>query len=225
MEDKRMTTRKMYIAELEELTCQVSRMGTQLEHMIDQVIEALKEMDGEEAGTLIKEDDIIDRMEREIERRCIDIIAKQQPVATDLRRISSIMRLISDIERIADHCADIAEHIISLCTRPEIPMPRGLFEMLRHMRSMVSRTINSFIEENIENTRQIVRDDDIVDQYFAEIKDNICDLMKENPDNIQPYVDYLLIIKYVERMADHATNIAEWVAFNVTGDLEEPLHN
>lgn len=220
-----MTTRKVYIAELEELTQQVSRMGTQLEHMIDQVIEALKEADMEEAKNLIDEDDIIDKMERDIERHCIDIIAKQQPVATDLRRISSIMRLISDIERIADHCADIAEHIIELCGCPEIPMPRGLFEMLRHMRNMVSRTINSFIEENIDNTRQIVQDDDIVDQYFSDIKENICDLMKEHPDNIRPYVDYLLIIKYVERMADHATNIAEWVAFIVTGDLKEPLHS
>lgn len=220
-----MTTRKVYIAELEELTQQVSRMGTQLEHMIDQVIEALKEADMEEAKNLIDEDDIIDKMERDIERHCIDIIAKQQPVATDLRRISSIMRLISDIERIADHCADIAEHIIELCGCPEIPMPRGLFEMLRHMRNMVSRTINSFIEENIDNTRQIVQDDDIVDQYFSDIKENICDLMKEHPDNIRPYVDYLIIIKYVERMADHATNIAEWVAFIVTGDLKEPLHS
>lgn len=219
-----MTTRKVYIAELEELTHQVSRMGTQLEHMIDQVIEALKNTDIEEAKKLIAEDDIIDQMEREIEKSCIDLIARQQPVATDLRRISSIMRLISDIERIADHCSDIAEHIIELCGRAPINMPRGLFEMLRHMRNMVSQTINNFIEENIENTRQIVKNDDVVDLYFSEIKDNICDLMKEHPDDIRAYVDYLLIIKYVERMADHATNIAEWVAFIVTGNLEESMH-
>lgn len=135
------------------------------------------------------------------------------------------MRMISDIERIADHCADIAEHIRELTKRKAIPMPKGLLEMLRHMRSMVSRTINSFIEENIDVVHQIVKDDDVVDQYFADIKENLCELMKEHPDDIHAYVDYLLIIKYIERMADHATNIAEWVAFIVTGDLQEYMNS
>ena len=220
-----MTTRKVYIAQLEELAQHVSTMGTQLEHMIDQVIEALKNMDIEEAQDLIEKDDIIDQMERDIERACINIVAKQQPVATDLRRVTSVMRMISDLERIADHCADIAEHIKDLTQRKPVPMPVGLFEMLRHMRSMVSRTINSFIEENIEAVSQIVKDDDTVDWYFNDIKENLCVLMKENPDDIRAYVDYLLIIKYVERMADHATNIAEWVAFIVTGDLQEYMNS
>lgn len=220
-----MTTRKVYIAQLEELAQHVSTMGTQLEHMIDQVIEALKNMDIEEAQDLIEKDDIIDQMERDIERACINIVAKQQPVATDLRRVTSVMRMISDLERIADHCADIAEHIKDLTQRKPVPMPVGLLEMLRHMRSMVSRTINSFIEENIEAVSQIVKDDDTVDWYFSDIKENLCVLMKENPDDIRAYVDYLLIIKYVERMADHATNIAEWVAFIVTGDLQEYMNS
>ncbi len=193
--------------------------------MIDQVIEALKNMDIEEAQDLIEKDDIIDQMERDIERACINIVAKQQPVATDLRRVTSVMRMISDLERIADHCADIAEHIKDLTQRKPVPMPVGLLEMLRHMRSMVSRTINSFIEENIEVVSQIVKDDDTVDWYFSDIKENLCVLMKENPDDIRAYVDYLLIIKYVERMADHATNIAEWVAFIVTGDLQEYMNS
>lgn len=220
-----MTTRKVYIAQLEELAQHVSTMGTQLEHMIDKVIEALKNMDIEEAQDLIEKDDIIDQMERDIERACINIVAKQQPVATDLRRVTSVMRMISDLERIADHCADIAEHIKDLTQRKPVPMPVGLLEMLRHMRSMVSRTINSFIEENIEAVSQIVKDDDTVDWYFNDIKENLCVLMKENPDDIRAYVDYLLIIKYVERMADHATNIAEWVAFIVTGDLQEYMNS
>lgn len=220
-----MTTRKVYIAQLEELAQHVSTMGTQLEHMIDQVIEALKNMDIEEAQDLIEKDDIIDQMERDIERACINIVAKQQPVATDLRRVTSVMRMISDLERIADHCADIAEHIKDLTQRKPVPMPVGLLEMLRHMRSMVSRTINSFIEENIEAVSQIVKDDDTVDWYFNDIKENLCVLMKENPDDIRAYVDYLLSIKYVERMADHATNIAEWVAFIVTGDLQEYMNS
>ena len=219
-----MTTRKIYLAELEELTENVSKMGTRLEHMIDQVVAALIEKDTEKAQMIIVDDDIIDQMERDIEKACISIIAKQQPVATDLRRVTSIMRLISDVERIADHCGDIAEHIVDLAKQPDVPMPKGLLEMFRHMRSMTSRTINSFIEENIEVINQIVKDDDIVDNYFYIIKTNLCELMKEHPEDIKAYVDYLLIIKYVERMADHATNIAEWIAFIVTGDLEEYMN-
>ncbi|MEE0420836.1 MAG: phosphate signaling complex protein PhoU [Lachnospiraceae bacterium] len=221
-----MTTRKVYIAELEELTDQVNQMGTQLEHMIDQVIKALTDLDLDMAVSIIREDDIIDDMERRIERTCITLVAKQQPVvATDLRRVTSIMRLISDVERIADHCGDIAEYIIELAKEPEISMPKGLLEMFRHMRSMVSRTINSFIEENIEVINQIVRDDDVVDGYFDSIKEELITSMKNNPEHMRAYVDYLLIVKYVERMADHATNIAEWVAFIITGDLEEYMNS
>lgn len=221
-----MTTRKVYIAELEELAGKVNQMGIQLEHMIDQVIKALTDLDMEMAASIIREDDIIDDMERKIERACILLMAKQQPVvATDLRRVTSIMRLISDVERIADHCGDIAEYIAELAREPGISMPQGLLEMFRHMRSMVSRTIGSFIEENIEVVNQIVRDDDVVDEYFDSIKAELITSMKNSPEHMRAYVAYLLIVKYVERMADHATNIAEWVAFIITGDLEEYMNS
>lgn len=219
-----MTTRKIYLAELTGLTEQVSRMGTQLEHMIDQLTCALADRNADLAKALVQEDDIVDQMERDIERSCIDIIARQQPVAMDLRRISSIMRLISDIERIADHCADIAEYIIDLCGREAVSQPQGLPEMFRHMRGMVSKTINSFIEEDLEDARQAAAVDDAVDHYFYVIKDELSERMEHEPENIRAYVDYLLIVKYVERMADHATNIAEWVAFMITGNLEEYMN-
>ncbi len=219
-----MTTRKIYLAELTGLTEQVNRMGIQLEHMIDQLTCALADRNADLAKALVKEDDIVDQMEREIERSCIDMIAKQQPVASDLRRISSIMRLISDIERIADHCADIAEHIIDLCGRADISQPQGLSEMFRHMRGMVSKTINSFIEEDMEAAQQAAAADDAVDHYFYVIKDELSERMAHEPENIRAYVDYLLIVKYVERMADHATNIAEWVEFMITGNLEEYMN-
>lgn len=219
-----MTTRKVYLAELEELTEKVSLMGQKLEAMIDSVKKALTEMDGELANAIIAQDDDIDELERVVEHGCIRIVSKQQPVATDLRRVTSIMRLIGDIERIADHCGDISEYIIALTGESIIPMPENILEMFDAMKKMVGMTIESFITENVQETEEVVKMDDIVDDYFEKIKDELCIAMKHNPEHIRAYADYLLIAKYVERMADHSTNIAEWTAFIVTGDLEQYMN-
>ena len=219
-----MTTRKVYTAELEHLTTRVADMGNQLERMIIQVMQALDSPDAELAKDIIQQDDIIDDFEREIEQSCINIVAKQAPVATDLRRVSSIMRIISDIERIADHCGDVSEYIIDLAKEPVVPVPEGLKEMFVEMRRMVRKTINAFVDEEVQDIDRIIKDDDVIDNYFEQIKRNLCVSMEQHPELIKPYVDYLLITKYVERMGDHCTNIAEWVDFIVTGDLAEYMN-
>ena len=124
-----MTTRKVYAEELNELALEVSKMGGQLEHMIDEVSEALKNMDSKLAEKIMKEDDIVDDMERKIEKACIRIVAKQQPVATDLRRVTSVMRLISDIERVADHCSDISEYILEINEDTPVKAPEMLVRL------------------------------------------------------------------------------------------------
>jgi len=219
------TTRKAFIAELNELTSKFKKMGEKLEEMIRQVYQALMEKDENLARNIIQDDDIIDDMEREIEKICIRIVARQQPVATDLRRVTSVMRMISDLERIADHCGDISEYIIELAQEKPIPTPKGIPEMIECMQSMVSNTIESFLDENIDEVERIIKSDDIVDDYFEQIKNELCLSMKENPDSMKAYMDYLLIIKYIERMADHSVNIAEWNAFVITGDLEQYMNN
>lgn len=219
-----MTTRKVYLAELMELTEKVCLMGQKLEEMIDSVKTALLELNREMAEDIIRQDDMIDDLEREVEHGCIRIVAKQQPVATDLRRVTSIMRLIGDIERIADHCGDISEYIIALTAEPIVPLPKDILEMFDAMKAMVYRTVKGFISEDIEETERVVKMDDVVDDYFEKIKEELCESMKEDPGHIRSYADYLLIAKYVERMADHSTNIAEWTAFLVTGDLEQYMN-
>ena len=219
-----MTTRKVYTAELEHLTTRVADMGNQLERMIIQVMQALDSLDAELAKDIIQQDDIIDDFEGEIEQSCINIVAKQAPVATDLRRVSSIMRIISDIERIADHCGDVLEYIIDLAKKPVVPVPEGLKEMFVEMRRMVRKTINAFVDEEVQDIDRIIKDDDVIDNYFEQIKRNLCVSMEQHPELIKPYVDYLLITKYVERMGDHCTNIAEWVDFIVTGDLAQYMN-
>ena len=134
------------------------------------------------------------------------------------------MRLIADIERIADHCSDISEYIIELAKEDPVPMPGGITEMIGAMKKMVNMTIQCFVKEDVWPIDKIIAMDDTVDDYFFRIKDELCVAMKHNPEAIKAYTDYLLIVKYVERMADHSTNIAEWVSFIVTGDLEHYLN-
>lgn len=216
-----MPTRRTYTEELSQLTNDVIKMGSLIEESIQDVLAALKELDEKKAEEIIANDDKIDNMEHDIEKACITLIAKQQPVATDLRRITSILRIIADVERIADHCSDISEYIVKLARRPKIEPPKHVKEMLLAMKTMVMDTIDSFVTADVEKARNVIASDDTIDTYFEDIMEALMKSMEKEPQNIHQYVDYLMIIKYVERMADHSTNIAEWICFIVTGALEE----
>lgn len=214
-----MSTRQRYMAELEEMNQNVIQMSTRIEESIGKVIHALKNKDSEVAHKIIEDDDAIDEMERKIEAECITIIARQQPVAKDLRRVTSIMRMISDIERIADHCADISEYIILLSKEEKIPMPMLVEDMLLKMKEMVVAAIDSFVNEDLEKAHYVKKADDVVDHYFEQILQDLCAAMEKHPELVRQYAYFIMIIKYIERMADHATNMAEWNIFIITGDL------
>ena len=214
-----MVVRQRYMEELEEMNRNVIQMSTLLEESIGKVIHALKNKDSEVAKKIIKDDDAIDEMERKIEAECITIIAKEQPVAKDLRRITSIMRMISDIERTADHCADISEYIILLSKEDSIPMPKSVEQMLLKMKEMVVAVVDSFVIEDFEKSLWLIKEDDVVDYYFDSILQELCVEIQNNPEATKQYAYMIMIIKYIERMADHATNMAEWNAFIITGDL------
>lgn len=214
-----MSTRQRYMAELEQMNQNVIQMSTRIEESIGKVIHALKNKDSDAAHKIIEDDDAIDEMERNIEAECITIIAKQQPVAKDLRRVTSIMRMISDIERIADHCADISEYIILLSKEEKIPMPMLVEDMLLKMKEMVVSAIDSFVNEDLEKAYYVKTEDDVVDHYFEQILQDLCDAMGKEPELARQYAYFIMIIKYIERMADHATNMAEWNIFIITGDL------
>ncbi len=215
-----MTTRKVYAQELEALHKKVTHMGDLIEESLEMVIQALKEMDREKAEAIIERDDAVDNLEREVEQECISIIARQQPVATDLRRVTSILRIVADLERIADHCQDISEYILMLVKEERVPSPDHVEEMVQKVREMIRRTAEAFVSDDIEEARAVIASDDTVDDYFVQIRDELAVAMKHNPERIKQYIDYLMIIKYLERMADHSTNIAEWICYVVTGALE-----
>ena len=211
--------RQSFIAQLEDLNHSVIKMGSLLELSINEMIIALANIDVEKAKKIIARDDDIDLLEQKIERECINILAKQQPLASDLRKITSIMKIITDIERIADQCADISEYIIRLGNLPKIKAPLHLSEMISAMKKMVIDTIDSFVEGNLEKSAKVINSDDVVDEYFEKISGKLSEMMQADPKIVPQGVCYIMIVKYLERMADHATNIAEWIAYIITGDL------
>lgn len=218
-----MTNRRVFIAELQDLTNEVICMGNAVEVMIAKVEKAIKICDVELAKEVIEGDDLIDAMEFKIERECIELIAKQQPVASDLRRVSSCMRLISDMERIGDHCSDICEYIIEMTKTEEKITDDKFYAMFEEMKWMVHNTIKCFAKEDILLAEKVVHADDIVDALFLESVENVKAGLADGTANIDYAVNYLLIVKYIERMADHAGNIAEWVYFLISGNLEESM--
>jgi phosphate transport system protein len=211
--------RQSFIAQLEELNNNVIKMGSILELSTNEMIEALANIDVAAAKKIIDRDDEIDLLEQQIERECITIIATQQPLASDLRKITSIMKIITDIERIADQCSDISEYIIKLSSIPKITAPKHLSEMISAMKKMVINTVDGFVEADLAKATSVIEADDEVDNYFAEISDELSQMMQKDPQVVPQCVCYLMIIKYLERMADHATNIAEWITYIITGKL------
>lgn len=211
--------RQNFLTQLEELNQSVIKMGSILELSTNEMIVALENLDAKMANEIIERDDEIDLLEQQIERDCINIIAKQQPLAMDLRKITSIMKIITDIERIADQCADISEYIIKLNKLPRIKAPVHLPDMIEAMKSMVIDTIDSFVEADLDKATRVMEADDAVDENFAKITEDLSEMMQSDSKVVPQCLCYIMINKYLERMADHATNIAEWIKFIVTGDL------
>ncbi len=211
--------RQTFLAQLEELNNDVIKMGSILELSMNEMIGVIHDKDVEKAKKIIDRDDEIDLLEQQIEKECINIIAKQQPLASDLRKITSIMKIITDIERIADQCADISEYVIKLNKYPQMEAPKSLESMIEAMKKMVINTIDSFVEGDVEKAKSVIEADDEVDGDFEKITDELSLTMQNKPELVPQCICYLMMIKYLERMADHATNIAEWITYIVTGNL------
>lgn len=211
--------RNIYTNELNTITHRVLKMGTMLEHAIDVTRDVLETLDPIEAQRIMDGDDVFDHMEREIEQDCLNVVVMQAPVAGDWRRIASIMRMISDLERIADHCSDISEYVLQLAERPRVTPPAGLSDMLSRVKSMLHTSVTAYVELDVQAANAVVAQDDAQDDAFEQVVHILCDMMAREPDNIPQYVDYLMIAKYLERMSDHTTNLAEWIAYIVSGVL------
>lgn len=211
--------RNKFTMQMELLLNSVRVMGVNLEETLDKVIANLQNKDVKLAQAIIGGDDDFDNSEVDIERQCLELVLTQTPVASDWREIASCLKLVGDMERIADHCSDISQYTLRLAEKDAVPVPEHFMEMLEVMRKMVYDSITAISENDVELARKVLATDDEVDEYFRQLRQNLTTLMQQYPQLVPQYVDYLMIAKYVERIADHATNIAQWVLFVVKNEL------
>lgn len=212
--------RVFYVNELNSLVENVHTMGVDVLATLDKVIKNLENKDAALAQQIMANDDYFDNEELAIEKQCFKLLLLQAPVASDLREIASILKLVGDLERIADHCSDISQYTLNLTEMKPAPLPADFLEMMKLMRSMVSDSITAIHGNDAELAQKIIDTDNKVDTYFHSMRGNLTALMQDKPYFVPQYVNYLMIAKYVERIADHATNIAEWVIYIVKNELQ-----
>ena len=207
--------RDKYQEDLEKLNANILKMGKMIEIAIESTVIALMGRDVQAASTVSENDEAIDNMEREIEALCMKLLLQQQPVATDLRVITAALKMVTDMERIGDHAADIAELVLQI---PDCKYNKmdTITEISTQIIKMIHDSVNSFIQRNYDKAQIVIAQDDIVDNLYHEIKSDLIQKIKKTDDGEQ-ILDYLLIARYFERIGDHATNIAKWVDFAITG--------
>ncbi|WP_277668493.1 phosphate signaling complex protein PhoU [Caproiciproducens galactitolivorans] len=209
--------RKIFDREIANLISQMTNMGNAVDQRIEETIAALRTMDLKKAADVAGSDNEIDQMEHNIEKLCMNLIALQQPLASDLRVIAACLKILTDIEREADQCADICEILTIGELNTNSLAISHVVQMMEAARAMFRSAMDVFLSRDVEAAREVCLSDDNVDSMFAKIILEVCGIITENPSNVMREVDLLFISKYVERMADHATNIAEWVIYMETG--------
>ena len=210
--------RNRFDQQLELLNEQLIRMGELCEVAIGKATTALKEGSMEQAQKVIEADEEIDQAETDIERLCLKLLLQQQPVARDLRQISAALKMITDMERIGDQTSDIAEIIISAKYENVAQDIDLIGAMATGVSTMVRDSVVAYVEKDLELARKVMASDDKIDAYFDEIRDKMIAYIKaEHGEQGNRIFDLIMVTKYLERIGDHATNIAEWVEFSITG--------
>lgn len=206
--------RNRFDRQLTELNQDMIQMGHMIGQAIGMAISALNNRDKEQAEKVIDYDDEIN----EIERLCLKLLLQQQPVAKDLRRISAALKMITDMERIGDQTSDIAEIIISAKYENVAQDIDLIGAMATGVSTMVRDSVVAYVEKDLELARKVMASDDKIDAYFDEIRDKMIAYIKaEHGEQGNRIFDLIMVTKYLERIGDHATNIAEWVEFSITG--------
>ena len=212
--------RNRFDQQLYELNREMIEMGAMCEEAIAAAAKALSTGDIALAEKVRANSGAIDQMERDIEDRCMRLLLHQQPVARDLRLISAALKMITDMERIGDQAEDIAE-IVTFLNGHTMEDMQLVEEMARATIEMVISSVDAFVKKDVKLAEKVIARDDIVDTYFSRIKCGIISMITKDPANGEFALDLLMIAKYFERIGDHATNIAEWVIFSVTGKHKE----
>ena len=208
--------RNRFDEQLEQLHVEMIQMGALCEDAISAAAEALLKGDRDLAESAQEAEREIDQKEREVENRCLKLLLQQQPVAKDLREISAALKMISDLERIGDQAADIAE-MTSYVRLPEGNPAFHVPDMARAVISMVTDSVDSFVKRDLTLARRVCAADDRVDELFTQVRRELVDMISADASYGEQGLDLLMVAKYLERIGDHATNVAEWVEYSLTG--------
>ena len=209
--------RSRFDEQLALLNRELIEMGARCEEVIALAAKSMADGDVCLAKQVAPLDAEIDQKEREVENLCLKLLLQQQPVARDLREISSALKMISDLERIGDQAADIAE-LTRFVRLPDGPGRQRIEEMSKAVIRMVTDSVDSFVKRDLELAREVCREDDQVDDLFNQVKKELIGLIAADADSGELWLDLIMVAKYLERIGDHATNVAEWVEYSITGN-------
>ena len=213
--------RNKFDEQLDNLNNELIKMGKLCEQAISGAIKITMEDDHEELKReVLDTDSEIDKKERDIESICMKLLLRQQPVARDLRQISTALKVVTDLERIGDHASDIAELILRIKSDHAYHIVQHLPAMAASAQKMVHDAVEAFIKQDVEEAEEIIRRDDEVDALFNQVKTDVVELLKSSPSHADQGIDLLMIAKYLERIGDHAVNVCEWTQFCKTGALK-----
>lgn len=213
--------RTKFDEELQQLTVDLTKMAHLVETAIENMIDAFKHEDKNLAKSIIENDRIINDMERTIESRSFNLFLRQQPMASDLRKVTSALKIVTDLERIGDQAAYIAEIILRIDDVHPYRTVEHIPLMAKKTKLMVREAVNAFIKQDLQLAHMVMNMDDEVDGLFKEVKYEVIEILKEGTETADSCLDYLMIAKYLERVGDHAVNICEWIEFNQTGRVND----
>ncbi len=208
--------RNRFDEQLERLNEDMVHMGELCETAITNATTALKEGNQKLAKEVVQFDEKLDQLESEIEGICLKLLLQQQPVARDLRQISAALKMITDMERIGDQAADIGEIIVSENKDAQVDIPM-IIQMSEAATKMVHESVEAYVKKDLVLAGDVIQEDDVVDELFEGVKTKLIQQIADHAEDGRHAMDLIMVAKYLERIADHATNIAEWVEFSITG--------
>lgn len=210
--------REQFHTELLRLQQEILRMGALVEEQMARAIQSLTDQNLELADQVVADDDRVDDLEMDIERRCLTLLALQQPLAGDLRTVSTALKIITDLERMADHAVDIAKVTRRIASEPLVKPLVDIPRMATLAAHMVRSALNAYVARDIDMARAMIRMDDEVDQLYRVIFDDLIEIMRRDAASSFQSTHLLFVANYLERIADHATNLGEWIVYMVTGE-------
>lgn len=213
--------RSKFDEQLKTLNEEMIQMGSMIEKAIQDAIDAFFSQNVEKAKKIMKDDELVDQAQKRIENICFQLLIQQQPVARDLRAITAAMKMVTDMERIGDQAADISELTTMISDCPYLIKEDNIKKMASETVVMLLGAIEAYVEHDVAKAQSVIEHDDVVDEFFVKVKQDLIEVMQNNTDYAEHAADLLMVNKYLERIGDHATNIAEWVIFSLEDHKNE----